>query len=83
MEKIKISKNKNEVLINFNRQFYNEESIKQAVLDFKDVCDIEEKEEGLLLKPKESKKKVRTVSSADFFIRGLYTATMFSAWGPF
>lgn len=55
MEKIKISKNKNEVLVNFNRQFYNEGSIKQAVLDFKDTCDVEEKKEGLLLKPKQNK----------------------------
>jgi len=53
MEKIKISKN--EVLVNFNKQFYNEESIKQAVLDFKDLCEIEEKNQGLLLKPKQNK----------------------------
>jgi len=53
MEKIKISKN--EVLVSFNKQFYNEESIKQAVLDFKDICDVEEKDKGLLLKPKQSK----------------------------
>ena len=53
MEKIKISKN--EVLVNFNKQFYNEEFIKQAVLDFKDLCDVEEKNQGLLLKPKQNK----------------------------
>lgn len=55
MEKIKISKKKNEVLVNLNRQFYNEGSIKQAVLDFKDICSVEEKKEKILLKPKQSK----------------------------
>jgi len=53
MEKIKISKN--EVLVNFNTQFYNEESIKQAVVDFKGICDAEEKDKGILLKPKKNK----------------------------
>ena len=53
MEKIKISKN--EVLVSFNKKFYNEESINQAVLDFKDICDAEEKNQGLSLKPKQNK----------------------------
>ena len=55
MEKIKINKKKNEVLVGFNKQFYDEEFIKQAIADFKDVCSIEEKKGELLLKPKQSK----------------------------
>jgi hypothetical protein len=53
MEKVKINKAKNEVLVNFNEQFYQKEFIDRAVLDFKEVCDIKKTKEGLLLRPKQ------------------------------
>ena len=53
MEKVKINKAKNEVLVNFNEQFYKKEFIDKAILDFKKVCDITRNKEGLLLSPKE------------------------------
>jgi hypothetical protein len=53
MEKVKINKAKNEVLIKFNEKFYKKEFIDQAIVDFKEVCDIKKRENGLLLKPKE------------------------------
>ena len=53
MEKIKINKAKNKVLVNFNEQFYKKEFIDRAILDFNEVCDIKKSEEGLLLRPKE------------------------------
>ena len=53
MEKVKINKAKNEVLVNFNNIFYKKEFIDRAVLDFKEACDITKLDEGLLLKSKE------------------------------
>jgi len=40
------------VIVDFNEQFYKKEFIKQAITDFKEICEIEKTEEGLLLKPK-------------------------------
>lgn len=53
MEKVKINKAKNKVLVNFNEQFYKREFVDKAILDFKEVCDIKKSKEGLLLRPKE------------------------------
>lgn len=53
MERIKINKAKNEVFVSFNEYFYKKEFVDQAVVDFKEACDIEKTEEGLLLRPKE------------------------------
>lgn len=53
MERVKIDRKKNEVLVSFNEQFYKKEFIDQAILDFKEICDIKKTEQGLLLKPKE------------------------------
>ncbi len=53
MEKVRVNKAKNEVLLNFNEKFYRKGFIDQAVLDFKEVCDIKETNKGLSLKPKE------------------------------
>lgn len=53
MEKIKIDKAKNEVLVSFNKKFYKQEFINQAVLDFKRICNIEKVKGKIILKPKE------------------------------
>lgn len=53
MEKVKISKAKNEVLLSFNEKIYKKEFIDMAVLDFNKVCDIKQDKEKILLKPKE------------------------------
>ena len=55
MEKVKIDKAKNEVLVNFNEEFYKKKFIDKAIIDFKEVCTITKNDEGLLLKPKEEK----------------------------
>lgn len=53
MEKIKINEEQNTVLVNFNDNFYKKKFVDQAILDFKEACDIEKREEGILLRPKE------------------------------
>ncbi|MCG2718333.1 MAG: HxsD-like protein [Nanoarchaeota archaeon] len=52
MEKVKINKIKNQVLVNFNEQFYKKGFIDQAILDFNEVCEVDQTEDGLLLRPK-------------------------------
>lgn len=53
MEKVKIDQNKNEVFVTFNRTFYKEEFIEQAIENFQKICSIEKTEEKIILKPKE------------------------------
>lgn len=52
MERVKINKEKKEVLVSFNEKFYTKEAIEQAILDFQEVCDVKREEKGLLLVPK-------------------------------
>lgn len=61
MERIKINKIKNEILVSFNDSFYKKDFIKQAINDFKEVCDISKEEEYFVLKPK---------NTSDFEIMG-------------
>ncbi len=55
---ITINKEKNEVCITLNKEFYNNQAIKDSLLDFKEVCDgeVEEDKENqiIILKPKEN-----------------------------
>ena len=50
MEKIKIKNN--EVVLNFNKDFYDAGFIEQAVEDFKGACEIRKIKENIVLKPK-------------------------------
>lgn len=52
MEKIKINKEDNEIFLRFNDCFYDPYYIEEAINDFIEVCDIEKKDNGYVLKPK-------------------------------
>lgn len=52
MERVKINKKKNEVILSFNESFYDKQFISQAIEDFKEVCDIKKDKEFIFLKPK-------------------------------
>lgn len=51
MQKVKILDN--EVIVNFNENFYKKEFIEQALVEFKEVCEAERTKEGIVLRPKE------------------------------
>ncbi len=53
MEKVRIIKDKNEVILSFNNKFYNKEVIDKAIEDFKQACDVRQEGELIILKPKE------------------------------
>lgn len=44
---------KNEVYVSLNDIIYSDDAINQAIIDFKDVCDIKKVDENLILIPKE------------------------------
>ena len=52
MERVKINKKKNEVVLSFNEKFYDKKFINQAVEDFKESCDIKKDKDFIFLKPK-------------------------------
>lgn len=54
MERIKIDQEKNEVVLTFNENFYNQRVIDQAVEDFQKVCEITKDKNFITLKPKET-----------------------------
>jgi len=51
MEKIKIIDN--QVILNFNKQFYSDDAIEMAIRDFSEICEVDETDKGLCLTPKE------------------------------
>lgn len=53
MERIKVNKEKNEVVLSFNEKFYNKKFIDKAIEEFKGVCDIKKDSNLIFLKPKE------------------------------
>jgi len=55
MERVKINKAKNSVLVSFNENFYNKVHIDQAKKDYGEVCEIQSREDSVILKPKNKK----------------------------
>lgn len=53
LNNIKEDNRKNEVIINFNRKFYSNESISKTMKAFKDVCFCSFNDFSVSLKPKE------------------------------
>lgn len=53
MGRVKINKEKNEIVLSFNENFYDKKFINKATEDFKDVCDVKKDKDLILLKPKE------------------------------
>ncbi len=53
MERIKVNKEKNEVVLSFNEKFYDRKFIDEAVEEFKEICDITKDNNLISLKPKE------------------------------
>lgn len=53
MERIKVNKEKNEVSLSFNENFYDKKFIDEAIKDFEKVCDVKIDKNIILLKPKE------------------------------
>ena len=45
MEKVKIDRKRNEVILRFNHLFYPEDCISEAIKDYGDLCDIRQEEE--------------------------------------
>lgn len=60
MERIRINRQKNEVRLRFNEQFYPKKYIDMAVDDFGKVCDFKESKDCLVLKPK-GKEDISTI----------------------
>ena len=54
MKRVEIDEKSNIAILTFNKRFYPEELVKQAILDFKDACDARFQSEKLILKPKGS-----------------------------
>lgn len=52
MERVKINKKKNEIILSFNESFYDKKFINQAMEAFKEVCDVKKDKEFIFLKPK-------------------------------
>ncbi len=53
MEKVRIDKAKNSVLVRFNEDIYDKEAIAKASEDYNEACDIKRCKEGILLSPRE------------------------------
>jgi len=53
MERIKVNKEKNEVILSFNEKFYNKKFIDKAIEEFKEVCDAKKEKDLIFLTPKE------------------------------
>lgn len=53
MEKVEINKEKNEVIVRFNKNFYTLPYVDQAIKDFSGICDAKKEENYLILKPKQ------------------------------
>jgi hypothetical protein len=44
---------KNEVQVSLNESIYSDDAIEQAIIDYEDVCEINKKDDRLVLIPKE------------------------------
>ena len=53
MERIKVNREKNEVVLSFNEKFYDKKFIDKAAEEFKEVCDVKKENNLIFLKPKE------------------------------
>lgn len=53
MERIKVDREKNEVILSFNDKFYDKRFVDKAIEEFKQVCDIKRDNCLIVLRPKE------------------------------
>lgn len=52
MTRVKINREKKEILLSFNDKFYTEEHINQALKDFGEICDFRKEGKTIVLTPK-------------------------------